>query len=154
MADGRIDPERRAGLLQALRQFLRYGMFGIVCSATDTLVFWLFTSSLTCDFNPLIVNVFSTAIGVSMSFFFNRRYTFKVHDKTGKRYIAFFSIGTLGLLVSECIIGYGTHVLPGCPPVAIKLLAVALVGFFQFFLNRNITFRTVVDAQDDDDEIV
>ena len=46
------------------------------------------------------------------------------------------------------------HVLPGLPPVFVKLLAVMIVGCFQFFLNRNITFRTVVDAQDDDDEIV
>ena len=154
MAEDRIDPEKKANLIQTLRQFVRYGMFGAVCSATDTLIFWFLTSSLTCGVNPLVANVFSTAVGVSMSFFFNRRYTFKVHDKTGKRYIAFFSIGALGLLVSECIIGYGMDAFPALPPVVVKLVAVALVGFFQFFLNRNITFRTVVDAQDDDDEIV
>lgn len=147
-----LDPERKASLLEMLRQLLRYGLFGIVCSATDTLIFWFLTSAL--DANPLVMNVFSTAVGVSMSFYFNRRYTFKVRDKAGKRYIAFFSIGALGLVVSELIIGYGTHRFPGVEPVFVKLVAVMLVGLFQFFLNRNISFRTAVGAENDDDEIV
>lgn len=147
-----MNPERKASLFEMLRQLLRYGLFGIVCSATDTLIFWFLTSALETD--PLITNIFSTAVGVSMSFYFNRRYTFKVRDKAGRRYIAFFSIGALGLLVSEGIIWYGTHTFPWVEPVFIKLIAVALVGVFQFFLNRNISFRTVVGAENDDDEIV
>ncbi len=148
----KIDPEKKASLAETLVQFVRYGMFGALCSATDTVIFWFLTSLF--KINPLLANVFSTSVGVAMSFYFNRRFTFKVRDKTGKRCIAFFSIGLLGLLVSEGIIGTGMHVLPGLPPVFVKLLAVMIVGCFQFFLNRNITFRTVVDAQDDDDEIV
>ena len=134
----KIDPEKKASLAETLVQFVRYGMFGALCSATDTVIFWFLTSLF--KINPLLANVFSTS--------------FQVRDKTGKRCIAFFSIGLLGLLVSEGIIGTGMHVLPGLPPVFVKLLAVMIVGCFQFFLNRNITFRTVVDAQDDDDEIV
>ena len=148
----KIDPEKKASLAETLVQFVRYGMFGALCSATDTVIFWFLTSLF--RINPLLANVFSTSVGVAMSFYFNRRFTFKVRDKTGKRCIAFFSIGLLGLLVSEGIIGTGMHVLPGLPPVFVKLLAVMIVGCFKFFLNRNITFRTVVDAQDDDDEIV
>lgn len=147
-----VSEERKKSLGEVFVQFIRYATFGALCSATDTLIFWFFTS--TTNWNPLYVNIFSTAIGVTLSFFFNRRYTFKVRDHAGKRYIAFFTIGALGLVCSEFIIGFGLHIFPRMAPVWVKLLAVALVGSFQFFLNRNISYRAAVGASDDDDDIV
>lgn len=147
-----MSEERRKTLLEIFVQFVRYATFGAVCSATDTFIFWCLTTFTWI--NALVVNVFSTAVGVTLSFFFNRRYTFKVHDHATKRYIAFFTIGALGLVCSEFIIGFGLHTFPKLAPVWVKLLAVAFVGGFQFFLNRNISFRAAVGASGDDDDIV
>lgn len=144
--------ERKASVLEMLHQLYKYVAFGALCSASDTLLFFGFTSGW--HVNPLIANVISTSVGVTMSFFFNRRYTFKVHDHAIRRYVAFFSIGVLGLGCSELILLIGGNLFPDLAPVYVKLLAVALVGLFQFFLNRNISFRTVVGAQHDDDDIV
>ena len=135
-----------------LRQFVRYGAFGALCSATDTLLFWLMTSGF--NIMPLVANAASTLVGVTMSFFINCRYTFKVSDKMLRRYLAFFSRGALGLMVSECIIGFGQAQLPWIIPVYLKLIAVALVGACQFFLNRNISFREAVGAENDEDELI
>ena len=134
------------------KQFMRDGAFGALCSAVDTLIFLLLTSGFSVT--PLVANVVSTLVGVTMSFFINCRYTFQVSDKMLRRYIAFFSIGALGLMVSECIIGFGHAQFPQVIPVYLKLFAVALVGAFQFFLNRNISFREAVGAENDEDELI
>lgn len=131
-------------LLQKYRnlilQIVSYGIIGLISSGTDAALFGI----LVYEFHTsaLITNIVSVSVGITISFFLNRRFTFKVKDHTAKRYVMFFAIGMAGLLLSEGIIIIGTIV--KLDVMIAKLLSIFIVAAFQFILNKFISFRPSV----------
>lgn len=123
----------------AFRQLVSYALFGCVCSAADVGVFALLTALV--GLQPLVANVLSVAVGLTMSFFLNRRYTFKVSDSPGRRYVIFIMVGLCGMCVQEAVIMGLTGPSVGLAPLLAKLCALVSAGLLQFALNRAITFR-------------
>ncbi|MBQ3957261.1 MAG: GtrA family protein, partial [Bacteroidaceae bacterium] len=66
----------------------------------------------------------------------------KVKDRTARRFLIFLSVGLAGLCLSNLILWVGVGPLQ-LPKVVAKLLSIVLVVFFQFLLNKYVTFRTV-----------
>lgn len=126
---------------QAFRQLVSYALFGCVCSAADMLVFLALTSAAGID--PLVANVTSVTIGLTLSFFLNRRHTFHVTDRPARRYAVFICVGLCGMFVQELVIAaLATHAAaPFSTPLVEKLVALVTAGLLQFFLNRTVTFR-------------
>ena len=81
---------------QAFRQLVSYALFGCVCSAVDMLVFLALTSL--GGLEPLVANVVSVAVGLTLSFFLNRQHTFHVTDRPARRYAVFICVGACGML--------------------------------------------------------
>ena len=139
---------------QAFRQLVSYALFGCVCSAVDMLVFLALTSL--GGLEPLVANVVSVAVGLTLSFFLNRQHTFHVTDRPAgpglrrfrtdrpaRRYAVFICVGACGMCVQELVIAaLAAHAgMPFSLPFVAKLVALVTAGLLQFFLNRSLTFR-------------
>ena len=126
---------------EAFRQLVSYALFGCVCSAVDMLVFLALTS--VGGLEPLVANVVSVAVGLTLSFFLTRQHTFHVTDRPACRYAVFICVGVCGMCVQELVIAALTaHAgVPFSLPFVAKLVALVTAGLLQFFLNRSLTFR-------------
>lgn len=126
---------------QAFRQLVSYALFGCVCSAVDMLVFLALTSL--GGLEPLVANVVSVAVGLTLSFFLNRQHTFHVTDRPLRRYAVFICVGVCGMCVQELVIAALTAraAAPLSTPFVAKLVALVTAGLMQFVLNRSVTFR-------------
>jgi putative flippase GtrA len=93
--------------------------------------------------DPLIANVVSVTVGLSLSFFLNRQHTFHVTDRPARRYAVFVCVGLCGMCVQELVIAaLAAHAAPlFSTPLVSKLVALVSAGLMQFFLNRSVTFR-------------
>lgn len=126
-------------IYRRFRKLILYGIIGCIASGLDFVVFTLLTK--TSDIHFIVANCFSVIVGITTSFILNRAYNFKIKDKTWKRFLIFLSVGLLGLCLSNLILWIGVEVLQAEGLIA-KLASIVLVVFFQFLLNKFITFRT------------
>jgi putative flippase GtrA len=120
-----------------IRNLVLYGLIGSFAAGVDTLLFHLLVYRL--GWVDLVANVLTVAVGITISFFLNRRFNFKVMDRTGRRYAAFFSVGLIGLGLSELILLVGR--LLEAEPLAVKIVSVFIVAIVQFTLNKTVSFR-------------
>lgn len=121
-----------------LQQAISYGLIGVSCSFIDVALFSAFVYLGHID--ELIANAISVAIGLTISFVCNRKFTFKIYNHAAIRYVLFFCVGMLGLGFSELIL-YGLSLL-GFTPIISKLFSVVFVGLFQFICNKFISFKS------------
>lgn len=114
-----------------------YGLIGGSCALLDFIVY-----SGLCSIIPfLVANVISTHCGIFCSFFMNRKYNFKVEDNTLRRFFSFYTVGLLGLAVSEGLLFLMVNYF-GIEKIVSKLITVVAVALLQFVLNKFITFKT------------
>lgn len=125
-----------------LRQLISYALLGCIAVGVDVLVYETLTDAL--GIYPLVSNVASASVGITTSFFLNRRFTFRVTNRPGRRYLMFLAVGTTGMLVQEIIIwALLAHAMVG--NLVAKLIAVVSAGVLQFLLNRGVTFGESFD---------
>lgn len=125
-------------LYQKFRNLILYGIIGCCSSGLDFLLYTLLVSHFGMHY--IISNCISVLAGISTSFILNRNYNFKIKDKTRQRFAIFLSVGLCGMLMSNLIL-YVCIDLIGINKIASKLLSIVLVVFFQFLLNKYITFK-------------
>ena len=118
------------------KNLLLYGVIGCCASGLDFAIYSLLILSI----NYILANCISVLGGITTSFLLNRKYNFKVKDRTFKRFVTFLSIGLCGMLISNlilyiCIDIFDIHKLVS------KLLSIVLVVIVQYLLNKNITFK-------------
>ena len=89
--------------------------------------------------NIFLANALSVTTGIAISFSLNRKYNFKKEDKILRRALFFFSIGLVGLGLSQMILWIGD--LLGYRTLLVKFCSIFIVAAFQFLLNKTITFR-------------
>lgn len=124
-------------LWNKFRNLILYGIIGCCSSSVDFAVFSLLESF---GVYYIIANCISVFVGISTSFVLNRRYNFKVKDKTTKRFSIFLLVGLLGLFISNIILFVCIEQLE-LTKLLSKVLSIVLVVFFQFLLNKHITFK-------------
>lgn len=123
-------------LIKKYREILVYGIIGLLCSGLDFVVYTLLCLSIPF----LLSNIISTHCGIICSFFLNRHYNFKVKDKVGVRFLSFYLIGLLGLLISEVLLHLMVNIL-SLDPLLSKIVTIVVVALIQFVLNKYISFR-------------
>lgn len=125
-------------LSRKFRSLILYGIIGCISSGLDFLLYTLFVSVF--GWHYLLANSISVLAGITTSFTLNRNYNFKVKDKTKLRFGIFLTVGLCGMLCSNLILWICiNHV--GMNKIIAKLLSIALVVFFQFLLNKYVTFK-------------
>ena len=125
-------------LYYKFRNLILYGIIGCFTSGLDFIVFTVLSKYLGIFY--LVANCISVLVGISTSFALNRAYNFKVKDKTKQRFAIFLTVGLCGLCLSNLILWVGISNLHG-DHLIVKLASIVFVVFFQFLLNKFITFR-------------
>ena len=124
--------------VETYRNFILYGIIGCFSSGLDFLLYTLFVNVF--GWHYLMSNCISVLAGISTSFVLNRTYNFKVKDKTKKRFAIFLFVGLCGMLLSNLIL-YSCIDVMQMNKIVSKILSIVMVVFFQFLLNKYVTFK-------------
>lgn len=120
------------------KHLIIYCMIGCSGATLDFLLFTLLVS--TTGIHYQFVNFFSTSCGIINNFFLNMYFNFKVKNHVFFRFLSFYGIGFLGILLA----GACLYVFIEClaiPSILAKIFVIFIITVFQFLLNKFITFR-------------
>lgn len=127
-------------LYNKFRHLILYGIIGSFSSGLDFVIYTILIRSLGIHY--LVANCISVLCGISTSFILNRNYNFKVKDHPRRRFSIFLIVGLSGLLLSNIILYICINTF-AMGKVISKLLSIVLVVFFQFLVNKYLTFRPI-----------
>jgi putative flippase GtrA len=122
-----------------VRQFIKYSLVGVLNTMVDFGVYISLTRFAGLHF--LLANAVSFLVAVTLSFWLNRRWTFR--DRIGDRrrqYMFFFLINLIALGLNEALLASFVHFFDVHDLLA-KAAATVVVLFWNFFANRAWTFR-------------
>lgn len=126
-------------LYNQFRNLILYGLIGGFCAALD---FGVYTLLCYFEIMPYLwANVISIHVGIFTSFVLNRQINFKVKNKTALRFLSFYTVGLVGLGISELML-YLMVTVGGMNELVCKLISIVVVALIQFVLNKYITFKT------------
>lgn len=126
-------------LYQKFRNLILYGLIGGLSSSVDFIVYTALVKYVMENY--LIANSLSVTVGILISFTLNRKYNFKVTDKTAKRFLMFFAVGFSGMIVSNVLLYLFIDELQ-INEILSKLLSIVVVVVCQFVVNKYVTFKT------------
>lgn len=121
------------------RNIILYGIIGCMGATLDFICYTI----LTILFNVyyLYANIFGVIVGITNNFFLNRNLNFRIKDHAVIRYLSFFSIGIIGLILSIILLKFFVDILQIQQLVA-KFVTIFFVVGLQFLFNKMITFRS------------
>ena len=125
-------------LYYRFRHLILYGIIGTFSSSLDFTIYTLLVQIVGLHY--LVANCISILAGITTSFFLNRNYNFKVKDNVRGRFAIFLTVGLCGLMLSNIVLYVCVSSLDMNKLVS-KLLSIVLVVFFQFLINKYITFK-------------
>lgn len=123
-----------------IRQMFLYGVIGAGSALSDSSIYFLLTRLF--SLNELVANFISVNVGITISFFLNTFFNFKLSSKLGRRAISFFAVGYIGLSISTLILFLGIHVMV-INDFAVKVFSIFIVAILQFVLNKLITYGRI-----------
>ena len=126
-------------LYQKFHHLVLYGIIGSFSSGLDFLIYTLLVQLVGLQY--LVANCISVIAGISTSFYLNRNYNFKVKDHTKRRFSIFLTVGLCGLVMSNMILYLCIDELRMDKLIS-KFLSIVLVVFFQFLVNKYLTFKS------------
>lgn len=127
-------------LFTKFHDLILYGIIGCLSSGLDFCVYTFLVRVI--GMNYLVANCISVVVGITTSFTLNRKYNFKVTDRTFRRFAMFFIVGICGMLLSNLILYICIDKLM-LDSIISKLLSIVLVVFIQFLINKFITFKKI-----------
>lgn len=119
------------------KQFILYLIIGLSAATLDFVVFAGLYNLAHLD--SKISTSISITCAIVFSFIFNARYNFKKSDKVVRRFVLFYLVGVVGLLISVGMI-YVLSDLLGMDANLAKLISIPCLAVVQFILNKYITF--------------
>jgi len=126
-------------LYQKFRNLILYGLIGGLSSSIDFLIYTILVKFVLENY--LVANSLSVTVGILISFTLNRKYNFKVTDKTVKRLLIFFAVGFSGMIVSNALLYLFIDVMQ-LNEILSKLMSIVVVVICQFLVNKYVTFKT------------
>ena len=142
------------------KQLIKYGAVGLVGFVIDLGVFWLLNNyfkvhySFSSDISNLaggrlsvetidtsISHIISSVLAITNNFILNSYFTFKVTDQKLKRFLSFFGIAAVGLVISTGLLSFFIEIL-GFSDLLSKFTSVVIVAVLQFGFNKFFTFKT------------
>ena len=88
----------------------------------------------------MAANAVSVTLGITNNFFWNAFLNFKVTDNLIKRFLSFYMVGILGLLISSGMLYFlieKNHI----NVIFSKIITIFVITVVQFLLNKLITFK-------------
>ena len=129
---------------QALRQFIKFGIVGVIGFAVDFTTLFCLKEFL--GLNLYVANTFSFSAAVVSNFLWNSIWTFR-GSYTGRkrhRFLPFVLVSVLGLGINQSIL-YAAHEFTGLDAyqygyLVAKVVATVVVMIWNFFANKYWTF--------------
>lgn len=121
--------------LPLLREMFLYGIFGLFSASMDTISFAFMSDFI----NVYVSNFISINIGILISFILNTFLNFRKTTLIRKRFVKFFIVGYIGLLISMAIVWGGLNVIPA-HKILVKIVSVIIVALIQYVLNKFFTY--------------
>ena len=125
-------------LYNKFHHLILYGIIGLFSSGIDFAIYTLLVQVIGMQY--IMANCFSVLGGITTSFILNCNYNFQVKDNIKRRFIIFLSVGLCGLMLSNFIL-YACIDFLDMNKIISKLLSIVLVVFFQFLVNKYLTFK-------------
>ena len=125
-------------LYNKYRELIKYCIIGCSGALLDFIVYTILIKAF--GMNYLLANALSVTAGITNNFFLNAYLNFKVTDKLFKRFISFYLVGMLGLLVSEILLYLLVDIMSMNSIIA-KIITIFVITIVQFILNKTITFK-------------
>ena len=125
---------------EMIRQTVRFGIVGLLntiigLAAIYSVIFFVRAG-------PIIANIIGYSIGLVLSFFLNRNWTFD-HAGTGHEGLpAFLVVAGLSYMCNLCVVAVGSYVF-GLSPYLAQLCGVITYTTVMFFGCRVFVFRSV-----------
>jgi putative flippase GtrA len=120
------------------KYFILYGVIGVISALLDFVVFNRMVALTDCSY--IVANIVSVHCGVVCSFTLNRQFNFKVKDQPIKRFVTFYIVAMIGLLISSLLLVQFIEK-AGLDTKPAKALTILITAVFQFIMNKTITFR-------------
>ena len=130
--------EKAKFIFNKFRHLILYGIIGSFAAGLDFLIYTVLVQLVGTPY--LVANCISVLGGITTSFILNRNYNFKVKDHATRRFSIFLTVGLCGLVLSNIILYVCIDVL-SIDKLVSKLLSIVLVVFFQFLVNKYLTFK-------------
>ncbi|MCR4619464.1 MAG: GtrA family protein [Paludibacteraceae bacterium] len=125
-------------IYKKFRHLILYGIIGTFSSGLDFLIYSMLVQLFGLQY--ILANCISVLGGITTSFLLNRNYNFKIKDHTKRRFSIFLTVGLSGLFLSNIIL-YSCIEIIHLNKILSKLFSIVLVVFFQFIMNKYITFK-------------
>lgn len=119
------------------KNFLIYSLIGVSGAGLDYLTFVIMVKFLPIHY--LMINFISTTLGITNNFFLNAHFNFGVKDRMLKRFLSFYLIGMIGLLVASALLYLLVDIFSFDTNLS-KLATIIFVVIIQFNLNKRISF--------------
>jgi len=118
-------------------RFLKYGIVGVLGLVVDMGLFYLLHERFGISY--IFSNVVSSSLAVIHNFILNSLFTFKVKDKLFKRFISFYLIALMGMVLSSGLLALMIEVFL-MDSMLSKMISVLIVAVIQYFFNKKLTF--------------
>lgn len=134
--------ETRFKALRArIHEFFKFSIVGVINTLVDFGLFTFLTGLVKLD--PTLSHVLSYSCGVANSYFFNRRWTFKMQNKSNlPEIIKFVTVNLLSLGVSTLAINYLVKGSPSLNEYLAKLIATLSALAVNFIGSRLFVFKS------------
>lgn len=123
-----------------LRQFIKFAVVGTINTVLDFGVYLGLTRWLHLHY--LVANLLAFILAASSSFILNKYWTFRDNRLDGLtyQYIKFLTVSLVGAALTELTLFTLVHFLKTHDLLG-KVMAIAVVTFWNFFANKHWTFR-------------
>lgn len=128
------------GIYNKYKQFILYSIIGASGATLDFVAFLVLYNSL--GVNPSVATAISISLGIINNFVLNVLFNFRTRTHIFKRFMSFYAVGLLGILVSIAMI-FILHDCMGLDANIAKLLSIPVIVVIQYTLNKHITFGNV-----------
>ena len=124
---------------ELVRRFFIFCLIGGSCAIIDFGLTYL--SKDVFKTSKYIANAFGFSVSATINFFLNRNFTFQNHDvHVMQQFVKFIIVASIGLAINTGIIYLAQNKLNQKFYFA-KVMATGVVLFWNFFINRMITFK-------------
>ena len=126
-----------------VRQFIKFGVVGFICSLVDWAVFFAikFLTGWEIQYLKQIIKGISFVVSATFSYILNRTWTFRSADRAiVKQASLFFVVATIGLGLNNLIFYLITGIF-GWPDIVGLVIATIIVMFWNFSANKLLVFK-------------
>lgn len=120
------------------KEFILYAIIGVTGVSIDFALFYVLHNYFSVP--ALLANIISVSGGIVNNFILNTVFNFKKKDKIAVRFASFFTIGIIGMLLSNFILIFFNYLMR-FDATLVKIFSIPVVVVIQFILNKKISFR-------------